>query len=66
MLNQIKNMVNIDEKYFDFADILAPYGVAMRYPNELQLEERHAESALNIADEFVSWAEILINNRKNL
>ena len=33
-------MVEIEEKYFDYADILAPYGVAMRYLNELQLEER--------------------------
>ena len=30
LLNQIKNMVSIDEKYYDYADILAPYGVAMR------------------------------------
>lgn len=48
---------NIDEKFYDYADILSPYGVAMRYPNELVLEDRHAERALAMADEFVSWAE---------
>ena len=57
LLNQIRNMVNIDEKFYDYADILSPYGVAMRYPNELVLEDRHAESALAMADEFVRWAE---------
>ena len=57
LLNQIRNMVNIDEKFYDYADILSPYGVAMRYPNELVLEERHAERALAMADEFVRWAE---------
>jgi hypothetical protein len=31
--------------------------VAMRYPNELVLEDRHAERALTMADEFVRWAE---------
>ena len=57
LLNQIRNMVNIDEKFYDYADILSPYGVAMRYPNELVLEDRHAERALAMADEFVRWAE---------
>ena len=56
LLNQIKNMVDIDEKYYDYADILAPYGVALRYPNELLLEERHAQKAIEIADEFIGWA----------
>ena len=55
LLNQVRNMVSIDDTFYDYADILAPYGVAMRYPNELQLEERHAEKAIVMADEFVSW-----------
>ncbi len=57
LLQQIKNMVRIDEKYYDYADVLAPYGVAMRYPSELTLEERHAKKAIDMADEFVTWAE---------
>ena len=56
LLNQIKNTVKIDERFYDYSDILSPYGVAMRYPNELFLEERHAEQALEIAHEFVEWA----------
>ena len=56
LLNQIKNMVSIEEKFYDYADILAPYGVAMRYPNELFLEDRHAEKAIQMANEFVEWA----------
>ena len=46
----------IDKKFYDYADTLAPYGVAMRYPNELLLEERHAEKAIDMAKEFVEWA----------
>ncbi|MBR5760262.1 MAG: HEPN domain-containing protein [Thermoguttaceae bacterium] len=34
LLNQVKNMVKIDEKFYDYADVLTPYGIAMRYPNE--------------------------------
>lgn len=65
LLNQIKNMVSIDEKYYDYADILAPYGVAMRYPNELFLEERHAEKALQMANEFVKWAKLNLDEAEN-
>ncbi len=60
LLNQIKNMVSIDNKFYDYADVLAPYGVAMRYPNELQLEERHAAKAIEMANEFVAWADSLV------
>lgn len=56
LLNQIKNQVKIDEKYYDFADALTPYGVSIRYPNELFLEERHAEEALKMSKEILDWA----------
>lgn len=60
LLNQIKNMVVIDDKFYDYADMLAPYGVAMRYPNELPLEERHAEMAINMAGEIMEWAKRIV------
>lgn len=65
LLNQIRNMVSIEEKYYDYADILAPYGVAMRYPNELFLEDRHAEKAIQMANEFVKWAKLNLDEAEN-
>ena len=56
LLNQLKNMVEIDERYYDYADELTPYGVAVRYPSELGLEERHAKAALGHAAELLAWA----------
>lgn len=56
LLNQIKNTVKIEEKYYDYADALTPYGVSIRYPNELFLEERHAQKALEMAREILTWA----------
>lgn len=56
LLNQLKNMVDIEEKYYDYADALTPYGVSIRYPNELFLENHHAEKALQMAEEFLAWA----------
>ena len=57
LLVQIKNMVDIPEKYYDYTDALTPYGVAVRYPNELELEEHHALEALKYAQEILDWAE---------
>ena len=55
LLNQIKNQVDIEEKYYDYADTLTPYGISIRYPNELFLEERHAKEALRMTAEFLEW-----------
>ena len=56
LLGQIKNYVAIEEKYYDYADTLTPYGIAVRYPNQLQLEERHAQKAIRYALEIIEWA----------
>jgi len=61
LLNQIKNAVKIEEKYYDYADTLTPYGVSVRYPNELGLEERHAKEALQISKEMLDWAKSIIS-----
>ena len=61
LLNQVKNKVRIEEKYFDYADALSPYGVAVRYPNELFLEERHAGEAIQYADEILQWVKSIID-----
>jgi HEPN domain-containing protein len=60
LLNQIKNKVDIEEKYYDYADTLSPYGVAVRYPNELFLEERHAKEAVQLAGEILQWVNHII------
>lgn len=60
LLNQVKNMVHVEEKFYDYADTLAPYGVSVRYPNELFLEDRHAREAIQYAGEILQWAESII------
>ncbi|MBS6721813.1 MAG: HEPN domain-containing protein [Clostridiales bacterium] len=62
LLNQIKNYVVIDEKYYDYADILNPYGVVVRYPSELNLVERNAEKAIEYAGEIIAWAEMHVKS----
>lgn len=65
LLNQVKNFVKIEEKYYDYADTLTPYGVAVRYPNELFLEERHAKEAIQYADEIMQWVYSLLDDEKS-
>lgn len=55
LLNQLKNTVLIDEKYFDYADSLTPYAVSAKYPNELFLKDEHAEKAIKYAEEIYLW-----------
>ncbi len=64
LLNQIKNKVSIEDKYYDYADTLTPYGVTIRYPNELFLEERHTKKAIQYADEIIQWVDSIVNEEK--
>lgn len=61
LLDQIKNKVSIEDKYYDYADTLTPYGVTIRYPNELFLEERHTKKAIQYADEIIQWVDSIVN-----
>lgn len=60
LLNQISNMYEIPDKYYDYGDVLSKYGVSVRYPNELFLEERDAKQAIQYAEEILKWAARLV------
>ena len=61
LLSQIKSYVTIEEKYYDYADTLTPYGTAVRYPHELRLDERHAQKAIQYALEIIEWAKRILS-----
>lgn len=60
LLNQLKNKLKISEIYYDYADALTPYGVAIRYPNELFLTERHSQEAIKSAEAILQWTGSII------
>ena len=64
LLEQIKNKVEVPEKYYDYADALTPYGIAVRYSNELGIQEHHVRDALLYAQEIVDWAEKIIKQEQ--
>ena len=57
LLQQIKKMIDIPEEYYDKADILTPYGIAARYPNELLIEEKHVAEAIESAGDILQWVQ---------
>lgn len=62
LLNQIKNKAYIEDKYYDYADALTPYGVSVRYPNELFLEESHVKEALEFSDDILRWVQSIVSS----
>ena len=61
LLNQIKNKVEVEDRFYDYTDTLTPYGVTNRYPNELFLEERNAKAAIQYPHEIMQWVYRIIN-----
>ena len=43
---------------------MTPYGIAVRYPNEIIIEERHVRDAIIYAEIFVEWAENIVGDEK--
>lgn len=57
LLNQIRNVAEISAEIRRCADALSVYGIISRYPNEIQVDERHADRALRYAKTVLEWAE---------
>ena len=56
LTEQLSEFLELPESVLTSADLLTPYGVKIRYPHELCIEESHTEKALsdmNIVYDFV-------------
>lgn len=60
LMNQIKNMVEIPDEYYDYGDALTQYGVIVRYPHEIYIDEALMEQALEYAEKIVTWASSIL------
>lgn len=61
LLEQMKHRVTISEALLDHADDLNSYSVIVRYPNEIQIDERKVLLSVRYADEIMNWAKEAIN-----
>lgn len=55
LAEMLQEYMVVDEKYLEICDNLTPYGVKIRYPQELFIEEHHAKKALEEAQELLEW-----------
>ena len=66
LLNQIKNMVyeqkeiEISHDFLAIADSLSKYGIAPRYPNEIEVNECQTEKALQDSAKILNWVRHVI------
>ncbi len=56
LLEQMKNQAPVSESMLDHADDLNTYSVIVRYPNEIQIDERKALLSIQYAEEILKWA----------
>ena len=55
LAEMLQDYTDVDEKYLEMCDDLTPYGVKIRYPQELFIEEYHVEKALGETQELHDW-----------
>ncbi len=55
LAEMLQEYTEVDEKYLEICDDLTPYGVKIRYPQELFIEEYHVKKALEETQELYDW-----------
>lgn len=55
LAEMLQDYTDVDEKYLEMCDDLTPYGVKIRYPQELFIEEYNVEKALEETQELHDW-----------
>lgn len=60
LAEQLTEFVDISDKQIEMCDELTPYGVKIRYPQELFVEEYHAIKALDNANQLCQWIKVKI------
>ncbi len=53
----------VDNEYLEMCDDLTPYGVKIRYPQELYIEEYHVKKALQETEKLYSWLTEILESR---
>ena len=64
LAEMLQEYAKVDEKYLEMCDDLTPYGVKIRYPQELFIEEYHVKKALEETQELYEWLLTLLQSEK--
>ena len=64
LAEMLQEYTEADEKYLEMCDDLTQYGVKIRYPQELFIEEYHVKKALEETQELYDWLLTLLQTEK--
>lgn len=64
LAEMLQEYETIDEKYLEMCDDLTPYGVKIRYPQELCIEEYHVTKALQETETLYEWLMGILESQK--
>lgn len=64
LAEMLQEYETVDEKYLEMCDDLTPYGVKIRYPQELDIEEYHVRKALQETETLYEWLMGILESRK--
>ena len=64
LAEMLREYTEVDEKYLEMCYDLTPYGVKIRYPQELLIEEYHVKKALEETQELYDWLLTLLQTEK--
>jgi len=57
LADKIAEVISVPDSVLDACDNLSPYGVKVRYPRELFVEEQHVRQAIEDMELVSKWAE---------
>ena len=63
LLNTLVPLTDIPETFMESAERLTMFGVRIRYPNELPVDEAQTKLAIVQAEKIKNWAESLIKEQ---
>lgn len=55
LAEKLQEYEQVEETYLEMCDDLTPYGVKIRYPQELYIEEYHVKKALEETESLYRW-----------
>lgn len=64
LAEMLQEYENVDEKYLEMCDDLTPYGVKIRYPQELYIEEYHVIKTLQETETLYKWLTGILESQR--
>lgn len=61
LAEELSTLVQVEDCYYEICDNLTPYGIAVRYPQEMHIEEHHVQKALAETADLLSWLRSLVS-----